>query len=85
MSVELFLKLWTLFAVVGIGFGAARAGLRTLSLDQYGLGPRWSVPAGMAVLKLLLLPALVGACGVWVFHLDGVPLSVLAWWRHAGG
>jgi malonate transporter and related proteins len=35
------------------------------------------VPLGMAVLKLLLLPGLVGACGVWVFHLDGVPLSVL--------
>ena len=48
-----------------------------VSLDQYGLGPRWSVPAGMAVLKLLLLPALVGVSGVLVFHLDGVPLSVL--------
>ena len=38
MSVDLFLKLFTLFVVVGIGYGAARAdltggvsGLRTLS------------------------------------------------------
>lgn len=48
-----------------------------VALDQYGLGPRWSVPAGMAALKLLVLPALVAVSGVLVFHLDGLPLSVL--------
>jgi malonate transporter and related proteins len=48
-----------------------------VSLDQYGLGPRWSAVAGLAALKLLLLPALVATSGVLVFHLDGVALSVL--------
>ncbi|WP_310460770.1 AEC family transporter [Sphaerotilus sp.] len=48
-----------------------------VSLDQYGLGPRWSAAAGLAALKLLLLPALVATSGVLVFHLDGVALSVL--------
>lgn len=48
-----------------------------VALDQHGLGPRWSVPARMAVLKLVLLPALVAVSGVLVFRLDGLPLSVL--------
>ena len=48
-----------------------------VSLDQHGLGPRWSVPLGLAALKLLVLPVLMGVSGVVVFGLDGLALSVL--------
>ncbi|MEY8877124.1 MAG: AEC family transporter [Leptothrix sp. (in: b-proteobacteria)] len=47
------------------------------SLAQYGLGASWARLLGLAALKLLLLPALVGAVGLWGFGLSGLPLAVL--------
>ncbi len=48
-----------------------------VSLAEHGLGARWQVPLGIALAKLLLLPALVALGGVLVFRLDGLALSVL--------
>ena len=47
------------------------------SLVQHGLGARPGRLVGLALLKLVLLPALVGASGHWIFGLDGLPLAVL--------
>ena len=47
------------------------------SLAQYGLGSSWQRLLGLVMLKLLLLPAIVAALGVWVFGLRGLPLAVL--------
>jgi malonate transporter and related proteins len=47
------------------------------SLAQYGLGGSWQRLLGLVLLKLVLLPAIVAAFGVWVFGLGGLPLAVL--------
>ncbi|MEY2655228.1 MAG: hypothetical protein RLZZ524_2256 [Pseudomonadota bacterium] len=47
------------------------------SLAQHGLAVDPRALLGRALLKLLLLPALVAAAGWWVFGLRGLPLSVL--------
>jgi malonate transporter and related proteins len=48
-----------------------------LSLAYYGLQGRARGAMRMALLKLLLLPALVLAVAHWGFGLDGLPLSVM--------
>jgi malonate transporter and related proteins len=47
------------------------------SLVQHGLGARPGRLVGLVLLKLVVLPALVGASGHWIFGLDGLPLAVL--------
>ncbi len=47
------------------------------SLAQHGLGHRPLQLLGLVALKLLVLPAWVGAVGVLVFGLNGLPLAVL--------
>lgn len=47
------------------------------SLAQHGLAVDPRALLGRVLLKLLLLPALVAAAGVWLFGLRGLPLSVL--------
>lgn len=47
------------------------------SLVQHGFGARPGRLVGLTLLKLVLLPALVGASGHWIFGLDGLPLAVL--------
>ena len=48
-----------------------------LSLAYTGLGGSWSSAAGVLVVKLLVLPALVLAVAHWGFGLGGTPLAVL--------
>ncbi|MGY0196556.1 AEC family transporter [Leptothrix sp. BB-4] len=47
------------------------------SLAQHGLATDPRALLGRVLLKLLLLPALIGAAGWWIFGLRGLPLSVL--------
>jgi predicted permease len=47
------------------------------SLAQHGLGPRWRLALGLALLKLLALPSLVLVVAHWGFGLGGLPLAVV--------
>ncbi len=48
-----------------------------VSLAQYGLGDHWRRAAVIALMKLMLLPALVAVSAVLVFRLEGLALAVL--------
>lgn len=47
------------------------------SLAQHGLGPRWRLALGLALLKLFALPSLVLVAAHWGFGLGGLPLAVV--------
>jgi len=47
------------------------------SLAQHGLGPRWRLALGLALLKLFALPTLVLVVAHWGFGLGGLPLAVV--------
>ncbi|HMX12147.1 MAG TPA: AEC family transporter [Burkholderiaceae bacterium] len=47
------------------------------SLAQHGLGPRWRLALGLALLKLFALPSLVLLVAHWGFGLGGLPLAVV--------
>ncbi|GAP35483.1 AEC family transporter [Piscinibacter sakaiensis] len=48
-----------------------------MSLAYYDVGGAWRAAAGISVVKLLLLPALVLAVGHGLFGLRGLPLAVI--------
>jgi predicted permease len=66
-------------ALAGLGGAAVPVCLVLigLSLAYEGVQAAWRGVAQLALLKLLLLPALVLVVGRWGFGLDGIPLAVV--------
>jgi malonate transporter and related proteins len=66
-------------ALAGLGGAAVPVCLVLigLSLAYEGVQAEWRGVAQLALLKLLLLPALVLVVGRWGFGLDGIPLAVV--------